>query len=205
MKPFLAKAACQGGDESREQWLSAGENDVLHSGLLRLIYQLLYRGMCPFRFPRGVGSIAKPASEVAAGCSDEKLGVPVRTPSPCRLVKVSEMRTCPLFVSDEACEDSCFADGVNKLSDSDSFRDTLEVFDNPSPTRQFTIVHHCPEFTSVCPKTDNPTTAKLSLPMFQIRYAWNSRASKCTFKGSETKAYFTRRLQTESWMTFWQL
>lgn len=72
MKPFLAKAACQGGDESREQWLSAGENDVLHSGLLRLIYQLLYRGMCPFRFPRGVGSIAKPASEVAAGCSNEK-------------------------------------------------------------------------------------------------------------------------------------
>ena len=91
----------------------------------------------------------------------KKLGVPVRTPSPCRLVKVSEMRTCPLFVSDEACEDSCFADGVNKLSDSDSFRDTLEGFDNPSPTRQFTIVHHCPEFTSVCPKTGQPDYGKI--------------------------------------------
>ena len=39
---------------------------------------------------------------------------------------------------------------------SDSFRDLLEVFDNPSPKRNFTIEHHCPEFTSVCPKTGQP-------------------------------------------------
>jgi len=42
------------------------------------------------------------------------------------------------------------------LSDSDNFRETLEVFDNPSPARNFTIEHHCPEFTSVCPKTGQP-------------------------------------------------
>ncbi len=42
------------------------------------------------------------------------------------------------------------------LSDSSDFRDTLEVFDNPSPARNFTIEHHCPEFTSVCPKTGQP-------------------------------------------------
>ena len=39
---------------------------------------------------------------------------------------------------------------------SDSFSDLLEVFDNPSPQRNFTIEHHCPEFTSVCPKTGHP-------------------------------------------------
>jgi 7-cyano-7-deazaguanine reductase len=39
---------------------------------------------------------------------------------------------------------------------SDSFRDLLEVFDNPSPDRNFTIEHHAPEFTSVCPKTGQP-------------------------------------------------
>ena len=39
---------------------------------------------------------------------------------------------------------------------SDSFSDLLEVFDNPSPQRNFTIEHHCPEFTSVCPKTGQP-------------------------------------------------
>lgn len=39
---------------------------------------------------------------------------------------------------------------------SESFRDLLEVFPNPSPQRNFTIEHHCPEFTSVCPKTGQP-------------------------------------------------
>lgn len=39
---------------------------------------------------------------------------------------------------------------------SDDFRQTLEVFDNPNPDRNFTIEHHAPEFTSVCPKTGQP-------------------------------------------------
>jgi len=42
------------------------------------------------------------------------------------------------------------------LSDSTNFADLLDVFDNPSPERNFTIEHHCPEFTSVCPKTGQP-------------------------------------------------
>ncbi len=44
----------------------------------------------------------------------------------------------------------------SKLNDSNHFRELLEVFENPSPTRNFTIQHHCPEFTSVCPKTGQP-------------------------------------------------
>jgi 7-cyano-7-deazaguanine reductase len=42
------------------------------------------------------------------------------------------------------------------VSDASDFREILEVFDNPSPGRDFTIEHHCPEFTSVCPKTGQP-------------------------------------------------
>ena len=42
------------------------------------------------------------------------------------------------------------------MSDTSDFRDTLEVFDNPAEARNFTIEHHCPEFTSVCPKTGQP-------------------------------------------------
>ncbi|TWU21495.1 NADPH-dependent 7-cyano-7-deazaguanine reductase [Novipirellula galeiformis] len=42
------------------------------------------------------------------------------------------------------------------MNDSNHFRELLEVFDNPSPERNFTIQHHCPEFTSVCPKTGQP-------------------------------------------------
>ena len=36
------------------------------------------------------------------------------------------------------------------------FRDIMECFENPAPGRAFTIEHHCPEFTSVCPKTGQP-------------------------------------------------
>ena len=42
------------------------------------------------------------------------------------------------------------------MSQQDNFHETLEVFDNPSPSREYTIEHHCPEFTSVCPKTGQP-------------------------------------------------
>lgn len=38
----------------------------------------------------------------------------------------------------------------------ESFREIMEVFDNPAVHRDFTIEHHCPEFTSVCPKTGQP-------------------------------------------------
>jgi 7-cyano-7-deazaguanine reductase len=32
----------------------------------------------------------------------------------------------------------------------------IEVFDNPSPERDYEIEHVAPEFTSVCPKTGQP-------------------------------------------------
>ena len=32
----------------------------------------------------------------------------------------------------------------------------LETFPNSHPRRDYTIVHHCPEFTAVCPKTGQP-------------------------------------------------
>ena len=36
------------------------------------------------------------------------------------------------------------------------FRSTLETFPNPFPEREYEIEIHCPEFTSVCPKTGQP-------------------------------------------------
>lgn len=42
------------------------------------------------------------------------------------------------------------------MGDSVGFRETLEVFPNPNPGRNFIIEHRCPEFTSVCPKTGQP-------------------------------------------------
>lgn len=33
---------------------------------------------------------------------------------------------------------------------------TIETFDNAYPSRDYLIVHECPEFTSMCPKTGHP-------------------------------------------------
>jgi 7-cyano-7-deazaguanine reductase len=45
----------------------------------------------------------------------------------------------------------------------DNFRDTLEVFENQCPQRDYEIETICPEFTSVCPKTGQPDFATLIL------------------------------------------
>ncbi|HEY6547401.1 MAG TPA: preQ(1) synthase [Vicinamibacteria bacterium] len=38
---------------------------------------------------------------------------------------------------------------------------SLETFKNSHPGRDYTIVHTCPEFTAVCPKTGQPDFATL--------------------------------------------
>ncbi|MEZ6117427.1 MAG: preQ(1) synthase [Pirellulaceae bacterium] len=44
----------------------------------------------------------------------------------------------------------------------DSFRETLETFENSYPARDYEICIECPEFTSVCPKTGQPDFGKLT-------------------------------------------
>jgi 7-cyano-7-deazaguanine reductase len=39
----------------------------------------------------------------------------------------------------------------------------LETFANTHPGRDYTIVHSCPEFTSVCPRTGQPDFATLRI------------------------------------------
>ena len=40
---------------------------------------------------------------------------------------------------------------------------SIETFPNPAPQRSYTILHTCPEFTSVCPKTGQPDFATIDL------------------------------------------
>ncbi len=37
----------------------------------------------------------------------------------------------------------------------------LETFDNKHPLREYLVTLHCPEFTSLCPKTGQPDFAKI--------------------------------------------
>jgi len=39
----------------------------------------------------------------------------------------------------------------------------IETFPNPATERDYTILHVCPEFTSVCPKTGQPDFATIEL------------------------------------------
>ena len=40
---------------------------------------------------------------------------------------------------------------------------TLETFPNPRPEREYQIDIHCPEFTSVCPKTGLPDFGEIQI------------------------------------------
>lgn len=44
----------------------------------------------------------------------------------------------------------------------ESFRDSLETFENQFPDRDYQIEIVCPEFTSVCPKTGQPDFGKMT-------------------------------------------
>ena len=39
----------------------------------------------------------------------------------------------------------------------------LELFDNPSPERDYFITIKCPEFTSVCPRTGQPDFGEITI------------------------------------------
>ncbi len=39
----------------------------------------------------------------------------------------------------------------------------LDLFDNPRPGRDYTIIIRCPEFTSVCPKTGQPDFGEITI------------------------------------------
>jgi 7-cyano-7-deazaguanine reductase len=42
-------------------------------------------------------------------------------------------------------------------------RETLETFPNPEPGRDYEIDIHCPEFTSLCPKTGLPDFGEIRI------------------------------------------
>ena len=49
------------------------------------------------------------------------------------------------------------------MNDETDRTQTLEVFPNPNPNRDYTILHTCPEFTSVCPITGLPDFATIKI------------------------------------------
>ncbi len=63
-------------------------------------------------------------------------------------------------------------------------RDSLEVFDNPAPQRDYEIVHTANEFTSVCPITGQPDFAKIV-----VRYVADERCIELKSLKTYLQAY----------------
>lgn len=57
----------------------------------------------------------------------------------------------------------------------------LETFENPRPERDYLIVHTCPEFTSVCPKTGQPDFATITIEYVPDRKCLELKALKLYF------------------------
>lgn len=58
------------------------------------------------------------------------------------------------------------------------FRDLLETFDNPHPSRDYVIETVCPEFTSLCPKTGQPDFGTLTITYTADRLCFELKSLK---------------------------
>jgi 7-cyano-7-deazaguanine reductase len=57
-------------------------------------------------------------------------------------------------------------------------RETLETFPNPQPGRDYEIDIHCPEFTSLCPKTGLPDFGEIRITYTPDRTCLELKALK---------------------------
>ena len=66
----------------------------------------------------------------------------------------------------------------------------LEAFDNPNPERDYTILHVCPEFTSVCPITGLPDFATIKLEYVPDRLCVELKSLKYYLYGFRQQGIF---------------
>lgn len=66
----------------------------------------------------------------------------------------------------------------------------LETFPNPEPGRDYTIVHTCPEFTSLCPKTGQPDFGTLRISYVPDRACVELKSLKLYLLGFRDQGIF---------------
>jgi 7-cyano-7-deazaguanine reductase len=66
----------------------------------------------------------------------------------------------------------------------------LVAFDNPNPERDYTILHVCPEFTSVCPITGLPDFATIRVEYVPDRRCVELKSFKYYLYGFRQKGIF---------------
>jgi 7-cyano-7-deazaguanine reductase len=67
---------------------------------------------------------------------------------------------------------------------------TLESFPNPHPKRDYTIIHACPEFTAVCPKTGQPDFATIRITYVPDRLCVELKSLKLYLVGFRDRGIY---------------
>ena len=66
----------------------------------------------------------------------------------------------------------------------------LETFKNSHPRRDYTIIHTCPEFTAVCPKTGQPDFAVIRISYVPDRQCVELKSLKLYLQGYRNRGIY---------------
>ena len=76
-------------------------------------------------------------------------------------------------------------------------KEKVELFDNPSPDRDYTITIRCPEFTSVCPKTGQPDFGEIVIEYCPDKLCIELKSLKYYMQSYRNKGIFYEALTNE--------
>ena len=76
-------------------------------------------------------------------------------------------------------------------------KEKLELFENPSPGRDYTITIRCPEFTSVCPKTGQPDFGEIVIEYCPDKLCIELKSLKYYMQSYRNKGIFYEALTNE--------
>ena len=73
----------------------------------------------------------------------------------------------------------------------------LELFENPSPGREYTITIRCPEFTSVCPKTGQPDFGEITIEYCPDKNCIELKSLKLYMQSYRNQGVFYEKLTND--------
>ena len=76
-------------------------------------------------------------------------------------------------------------------------KEKVELFDNPSPDRDYMITIRCPEFTSVCPKTGQPDFGEIVIEYCPDKLCIELKSLKYYMQSYRDKGIFYEALTNE--------
>ncbi len=73
----------------------------------------------------------------------------------------------------------------------------FELFENPRPSRDYTITIRCPEFTSVCPKTGQPDFGEITIEYCPDELCVELKSLKLYMQSFRNQGIFYERLTND--------